>query len=91
MPHKLKLCANISLLFSEYPLIERFAAAADQGFRAVEIQFPYELTVPELCKVQQRYDLQVPLINVPAGDLMEGGEGLASVPKQRDAFKRALD
>lgn len=91
MPHKLKLCANISLLFNEYPLIERFAAAADQGFRAVEIQFPYELSVPELCKVQQRYDLQVPLINVPAGDLMAGGEGLASVPKQRDAFKRAVD
>lgn len=91
MANPLKLCANISLLFNEYPLLDRFAAAADQGFTAVEIQFPYEYPLAELQRVQQQNHLQVPLINVAAGDLMEGGEGLASVPKQRDAFRRALD
>jgi hydroxypyruvate isomerase len=91
MTHNLKLCANISLLFNEYPLTDRLAAAADQGFNAVEIQFPYEAPLTDLQQAQQRHQLQIPLINVPAGDLMQGGEGLASSPKQRDAFKRAVD
>ena len=34
--------ANLSLLFGEVPLVERFALARSAGFRAVEIQFPYD-------------------------------------------------
>ena len=37
--------ANLSLLFTEYPLIERFAIAKQAGFDAVEIQFPYQLSI----------------------------------------------
>ena len=40
----LRFCANLSLLFTEIPLQQRFQAAKEQGFNAVEIQFPYELS-----------------------------------------------
>jgi hypothetical protein len=42
--------ANLSLLFKEYPLIDRFSAAKNAGFDAVEIQFPYELTLSKFTK-----------------------------------------
>ena len=40
----LRFTANLSLLFTEVPLINRFAVAKASGFNAVEIQFPYELS-----------------------------------------------
>lgn len=87
----MKLCANLSLLFTEHPLLDRFAAASDCGFNAVEIQFPYEAPLGELLVRKNDNQLQLPLINVPAGDLMTGGCGLASHPKRRDQFKHAVD
>lgn len=86
-----KFCANLSLLFTEVPLLQRFAEAKKAGFSAVEIQFPYEVKLDELLKAKQESGLQVVLINVPAGDLMTGGEGLASVPDKQTEFAAALD
>ena len=37
-----KLAANLSMLFVEVDFLERFAAAARAGFRAVEYQYPYD-------------------------------------------------
>ena len=70
MPH---FSANLSLLFKEYPLIERFAVAKQAGFDAVEIQFPYELSIADIKQQLDDHDLDLVLINVPAGDLMVGG------------------
>ncbi len=86
----LNFSANLSLLFTERPLAERFAAARAAGFRAVEIQFPYELSVPQLKALLTGNDLRLVLINVPAGDLMEGGDGLACVPGREKAFREAV-
>lgn len=86
----LKFSANLSLLFTERPLQERFAAARTAGFSAVEIQFPYELAIPELQELLAENSLQLVLINVPAGDLMQGGDGLACVPDRVAAFRQAL-
>jgi hydroxypyruvate isomerase len=86
----LKFTANLSLLFTELPLIDRFAAARQQGFSAVEIQFPYLLS-PET--VQQKLDetgLKLVLFNVAADDLMQGGEGLACVPEKCEQFRHTL-
>ncbi|MEC8908487.1 MAG: hydroxypyruvate isomerase, partial [Pseudomonadota bacterium] len=44
----MKLTANLSLLYTELPMLERFAAAAEDGFTAVEIQFPYDTPADEL-------------------------------------------
>ena len=87
----MKLCANITLLYPELPFIERFAAAAADGFKAVEIQFPYDTPLAVIQHELQQHNLRCVLINVPAGDLMQGGEGLAAVPERQAEFRAALE
>lgn len=87
----LKFSANLSMLFTELPLLARFQAARDTGFQAVEMQFPYEAALPELQAARERAGVEVVLINVPAGDLMQGGDGLASVPGREAAFHAAVE
>lgn len=86
----MKIAANLSMLFGELPLSERVVAAAAAGFDGVEIQFPYEL--PAICLKEALAAAGIPLllINLPAGDLMAGGPGLAAVPVRQDAFDAAL-
>ena len=86
----MKIAANLSLLFTELPLIERILAARVAGFDGVEIQFPYEVPAIRLKDQLERAGLPLVLINLPAGDLMQGGPGLAAVPEQQDAFDAAL-
>ena len=86
----MRLGANLSLMFTEVPLLERFQAAADAGFKTVEIQFPYEESLDELIKAKQQAGVNICLINVPAADLMTGGEGLACVPGKEAEFEQAL-
>lgn len=86
----MKLAANLSMLFNELPLLERFGAAKSAGFNAVEIQFPYVEKVADIKAQLKEHEQECVLINVPAGDLMEGGEGLASVPGKEAEFAAAL-
>jgi hydroxypyruvate isomerase len=86
----LNFTANLSLLFTEAPLIERFKAARQAGFDAVEIQFPYELSAITIKNKLDEYDLKLVLFNVAAADLLQGGEGLACVPEKRDQFRQAI-
>ena len=88
-----KFAANIAYLFTERPLIERFAAAAAAGFKAVELQFPYD-HAPSAVKAElDKHQLTQLGLNTPQG--REGEFGLAAVPdRERDwdaAFKQALD
>lgn len=85
-----RFTANLSLLFTELPLLQRFAAAKLHGFTAVEIQFPYELTVDQLSAALAENDLRLVLFNVDAANLLQGGEGLAAVPEQRERFREAV-
>jgi len=87
----MRLAANISLMFTELPLLERFQAAKNAGFHVVEIQFPYKEKIKDLVAAKEAAQVEVCLINVPAGDLMVGGEGLACVPGAEDEFKKALN
>ncbi|MDF1763542.1 MAG: TIM barrel protein [Oleibacter sp.] len=86
----IKWVANLSLLYYELPFLERFAAAAADGFRFIEIQFPYEVPAQAIRKALDENALHCVLINVPAGDLMSGGEGLACVPERRSDFVDAV-
>lgn len=86
----LQFSANLSLLFTEYPLLERFAQARQHGFDAVEIQFPYELSIDQIKAQLEAHQLKLILINVPAGDLMQGGNGLAGVPGLEHKFRQAV-
>ena len=86
----MKIAANLSLLFTELPLLGRVQAAAAAGFDGVEIQFPYELPALQLKEALARAGMPLRLINLPAGDLMTGGPGLAAVPARQAEFDAAL-
>lgn len=86
----LQFSANLSLLFTELDLIDRFRAAKENGFTGVEIQFPYSLPAERIKAILDQYQLQLVLFNVDADDLLQGGEGLACVPEKRAQFKQAL-
>lgn len=86
----LNFTANLSLLFTEDTLIERFKAAKQAGFNAVEIQFPYDLSATDIKNKLDEYGLKLVLFNVAAADLLQGGEGLACVPEKRDQFRQAV-
>ena len=86
----LKFTANLSLLFTEVDLIDRFKAAKQQGFDAVEIQFPYSLSAEILKNTLEEQQLKLVLFNVDADDLLHGGEGLACVPEKRNQFRQAV-
>ncbi|MCW3150080.1 TIM barrel protein [Stutzerimonas stutzeri] len=86
----MRIAANLSLLFTELPLAERILAARTAGFDGVEIQFPYELPAIRLKELLERAGLPLVLINLPAGDLMQGGPGLAAVPQRQAEFEAAL-
>ena len=86
----LNFSANLSLLFTEVALIDRFKAAKQSGFDAVEIQFPYTLSAKTLKNTLEQQRLKLVLFNVDADDLLQGGEGLACVPEKRDQFRLAV-
>jgi len=90
-PGNYRLALNLSLVFTELPLTERFAAAAEQGFSGVEMQFPYDIPAGELAAAARAANTEVALINVPAGDLMSGGAGIASRPGREADYAEALD
>ena len=89
-----KLAANLSYLFTELPLIERFAAAAAAGFKAVEILNPYELEPEAIVAELRRHRLVQVLLNVWAGDPALGERGFAALPGRENdfmaSFERAL-
>ena len=86
----MKLAVNLSMIFTEVSLRERFALAAQHGFQYVEIQFPYELSIEDIQNELTQHQLSLCLMNVPAGDLMQGGLGLAGVPGREQEFKHAV-
>jgi hydroxypyruvate isomerase len=87
-----RLAANIAYMFTECPLLERFGAAAAAGFKAVELQLPYDHAPSAIRAELERHGLQQLGINTPVG---EGGAGLAALPgheaEWRAVFKQALD
>jgi len=89
-----RLAANLAYLFTERPLIERFAAAAAMGFKAVELQFPYDQSPAALRAELAKHGLTQLGVNTHLGS-REGDSGLAAVPgRERDwdaVFKQALD
>ncbi|MCK5829123.1 MAG: TIM barrel protein [Methylococcales bacterium] len=86
----IQFTANLSLLFTELDLIDRFKAAKKCGFNAVEIQFPYSLPATKIEQALIENQLKLVLFNINADDLLLGGEGVASVPGKQEYFLNAL-
>ncbi len=85
-----KLAANITMLFTEYPLLERFDRAAAAGFAGVELLFPYVETPDTILKALNANGLDFVLMNLPAGDWASGDRGLAAQPARRAEFAEGL-
>lgn len=86
----MRFSANISTMFKERPLLERFAAARAAGFPAVEIQFPYEATLADVARAKEAAGVVVDLINLPAGDFATGVRGIAGLPGRAGEFRAAV-
>jgi hydroxypyruvate isomerase len=85
-----RFAANLSMLFIEYPFIERFDRAAAAGFEAVEFLFPYDEDVPAIGDALTRNGLQLVLFNLPAGDFAKGDRGIANDARRVDEFKAGV-
>jgi hydroxypyruvate isomerase len=85
-----RFSANLSMLFTEHAPLDRLTAARDAGFGGIEFQFPYDLDVDLLHRVKERTGVGVSVINVPVGDMLEGGPGLASIPGREATFRDAV-
>ena len=85
-----RFAANLSMLFTEGPFLERFERAANAGFEAVEFLFPYAHTIEEIQERLTATGLQIVLHNLPAGDWDAGERGIACDPRRVDEFRAGV-
>ena len=94
-----RFAANISMMYTELPFLDRFEAAAKDGFKAVEFLFPYAFSRPELLARLKANGLQQVLFNGPPGSVAQAlaGEfqdplvrGTAGLPGREDDFRAGM-
>lgn len=90
-----RFAANLTMMYSEYAFLDRFRAAARDGFIAVEYLFPYEYPAATLAALLKEHGLRQVLFNAPPGDWKAGERGIAALPGReqefRDGFLRAIE
>lgn len=86
-----RFAANLTMMFNEWDFLDRFNAAADAGFDAVEFLFPYEHAPDAIAERLQRHRLTQALFNCPPGDWAKGERGIASLKGREDEFKASID
>jgi hydroxypyruvate isomerase len=85
-----RFAANLSMMFNEWDFLDRFAAAADAGFTAVEFLFPYAHAPDVIAARLERAGLTQALFNLPPGNWDAGERGLACRPERRDEFRASV-
>ncbi|MGO4613916.1 2-oxo-tetronate isomerase [Nocardia sp. 2YAB30] len=90
-----RFAANLSTMYTEHDFLDRFAAAAADGFEAVEYLFPYEYAATELRRRLEDHGLRQVLFNAPPGAWQAGDRGIAALPGRegqvRSGIGRALE
>ncbi len=86
-----KFAANLSMLFTEVPFLERFAAAREAGFRGVEYLFPYDYEPGVIAARLHACGLENVLFNMPPGDWGAGERGIASIPGREEEFRVGVE
>lgn len=90
-----KFSANLSFLYPELPFLERFGAAAKDGFKAVEYVGPYAEPKEKVAATLKQHELTQALFNLPAGNWDAGERGIACLPDRvaefREGVAKALD
>ena len=85
-----RFAANLTMMFTEHPFLDRFEHAAKAGFEAVEFLFPYAFDAQQ---IKQRLDdnrLTLVLHNLPAGDWDAGERGIACHPDRSEEFRAGV-
>jgi hydroxypyruvate isomerase len=85
-----RFAANLTMLFTEHPFLDRFERASRAGFEAVEFLFPYAYSIGELRDRLETNRLQLVLHNLPAGDWDAGERGIACLPDRVDEFRSGV-
>ena len=85
-----KFAANLTMMFNEWEFLDRFAAAADAGFNAVEFLFPYAHSPGDISDRLQANGLTQALFNLPPGDWAVGERGLAALPGRGAEFRDSV-
>ena len=85
-----QFAANLSMLYPELDFLDRFEAAAQDGFKAVEYLFPYAFEARDIAARLQAHGLQQVLFNAPPGDWDKGERGLACLPGREAEFRASL-
>jgi hydroxypyruvate isomerase len=86
-----RFAANLTMMFTERPFLDRFDAAAEAGFAAVEYLFPYEHAPDAIAERLKRNGLTQALFNLPPGDWAAGERGLAALPDRFDELRSGVD
>ena len=85
-----RFAANLSMMYTEVPFLDRFAAAAQDGFDAVEYLFPYEHTPDDIASRLKAHGLTQALFNLPPGDWASGERGMACIPGREAEFAASV-
>jgi len=85
-----RFAANLSMLFTEVPFLDRFERAANAGFEAVEFLFPYAWPAAEIKSRLDAHGLKLVLHNLPAGDWDAGERGIGCLPDRIDEFRAGV-
>jgi len=86
-----RLAANLTMMFTELPFLDRFRAAAEAGFRGVEFLFPYEHEPEEIARARKFAGVEVALFNLAPGDWEAGERGHACLPDREVAFVESVE
>jgi hydroxypyruvate isomerase len=86
-----KFAANLSMMFNEVPFLERFAAAADAGFKGVEYLFPYDYPADVLAELLHKHELENVLFNLPPGNWGSGERGITCLPGREVEFQAGVE
>jgi len=82
-----KFAANLSMMFTDRPFLDRFEAAAAAQFKAVEFLFPYDFEAEQIAGRLKTLGLRMALHNLPAGDWGRGERGIACLPDRVGEFQ----
>lgn len=86
----LRFAVNLSWLFQELPFLDRFDAAREAGFSAVEFRSPYEHSARDIATRLRENGLQAILFNLPMGDREGGDFGIACRPGREGEFREGV-
>jgi hydroxypyruvate isomerase len=85
-----RFAANLTMLFTEVPFLDRFERAAKAGFEAVEFLFPYGFQAADIKSRLDAHSLTLVLHNLPAGDWDAGERGIACLPDRVEEFRAGV-